>query len=214
MSERADFTYFRAPIEEVADYAGITRCSLCLTRGPCVGIPERTGAVIEPPRPPGCFDCLQAGRFAFDHMTEAGLLTGDGLLDVFDEPEPETVYAVGPDGAVVDVTTRTRQRPEYRIDAAAQAELRRTPQFSTWQDPMWLCHCNDFMVFLGHWTQDSFEAAAPDGDGRSVYLSMAEEDWDRGRWPEGGTLRTNVDAEYLVFRCRHCGVHRGYWDLS
>jgi hypothetical protein len=214
MSEQTDFTYFRAPVGEVADYNPCGRCTVCGAQTACVGIPW--GAVTPGPAPPrelGCLDCLRAGRFGFDHFTEAGLVTAEGLVEVFGEAQSEVVYPVTPEGVVIDVTVRD---PEHReaIDPTAQAELRRTPPFSTWQDPTWLCHCDDFMVYLGHWTQDHFEAAAPDGDGRSFYLSMAEEDWDRDRWPEGEPFRTNVDAEYLVFRCRRCGVYRGYWDLS
>jgi hypothetical protein len=102
----------------------------------------------------GCFGCLRAGRFEFWHDTEIGVLDENGLTHVYNHNQP----------------------PPVDFPASALVGLRRTPQIVTWQQEVWLTHCNDFMVYLGTWEPKDFYANSPGGDGRALFLDMTDKD--------------------------------------
>jgi uncharacterized protein CbrC (UPF0167 family) len=143
----------------------------------------------------GCYSCLRSGRFEFWHDTEIGLLDENGLSHVYNHNK-----AV-PDG----------------FPTAAMVELRRTPQVVTWQQELWLTHCNDFMQYIGTWEPKDFYANATNGDGRALFFEMTDDDyrhlWDASLTP-GRSRLDSWYATYYTFHCLHCGKLRGNWDCD
>jgi uncharacterized protein CbrC (UPF0167 family) len=193
------FTYFHGPAQDMAYLnSGQALCSLCgapdrcfaLRYATCPGLTdaERETAV-------GCCTCLRGGRFEFWHDIEVGLLDERGLSKFYNHHRPPP--ADFPDSALV--------------------ELRRTPQFVTWQQEIWLTHCDDFMAYLGTWEPRDFYEHAAAGDGRSLFMEMTDADlqllWDTSL-PAGGQRLETWHATYYVFRCLHCGKLRGNWDCD
>lgn len=174
------------------------RCSLCRDAGPCFRL--QNAACRELPEYQkdsrvGCFSCLHAGRLEFWHDTEIGLLDETGLNRVYKHNNP----------------------PPDNFPDAALIELRRTPQFITWQQGLWLVHCNDFMTYVGNWRPKDFYANAPDGDGMALFLEMTDKSyrhlWDASL-PRTGKRVEHWHANYYAFRCLHCGKFRGNWDCD
>ena len=96
------------------------------------------------------------------------------------------------------------------------AEFRRTPEIVTWQQEVWLTHCNDFMSYQGTWGPEDFYKNASSGNGRAVFMKMTDEYqnlWDDSL-PEGETKLKQWHATYYVFKCLHCGKLKGYWDCD
>ncbi len=141
----------------------------------------------------GCFVCLAAGRFGFDHDTDIGTISGDGLSPRH-EPPP----------------------PGFRADALDT--LRHTPDVARWQYEPWLTHCDDFMAYLGTWQPSDFVRNAPDGNGRSLFLRMTPDEPERDLWDqcaEGAAVpEDGWHASYYAYRCLHCGELAGNWDCD
>jgi uncharacterized protein CbrC (UPF0167 family) len=193
------FHYFCGPQDDMASLAkGDTRCSLCGGPGPCFrlqfAICDELSEVEKEPAV-GCFSCLRGGRFEFWHDTEFGLLDKNGLTHVYKHNQP----------------------PPADFPASALIELRRTPQTVTWQQELWLTHCNDFMANLGTWEPKDFYANALNGDGRALFYEMTDEEyrhlWDASL-PRGATRLESWHATYYAFSCLHCGMRRGDWDCD
>src|SRR5687768_444787 len=55
------------------------------------------------------------------------------------------------------VTSKAAPR---KLGPQAAAELRRTPEFRSWQNPTWLVHCGDAMTYIGVWQGKDVERAA------------------------------------------------------
>jgi hypothetical protein len=214
-----EFRYFRAPRECMSDRIdGEMICSICGAVGNCFRIeylpnqPEvdTRGAV-------GCYDCLRFGRFEFTHYTEAGFLDHEGLLS-WEAPE-EKVIAVDPTGNVVEVSViPAHDVAPPGFSAETLTELRRTPGFRTLQGgATWLCHCDDFMAYLGEWEPSDFHRHAPDGNGQALFEAMTDDEWQRELWLPGespsGWERFDVPP-YYAFRCLHCDILRGWWDTT
>lgn len=147
-----EFRYFRGPEDDMGLLPYIRTCSLCgqpsrcfdLTNLAVPGQAERQGKI-------GCYDCLRRGRFGFNHDTEVGMITEDGLVAYFEpSDEPRHVFVVASDGEAVAEGMQLISLPQPKISAEAAAELRRTPSFSTWQDIPWAVHCGDFMAYVEH----------------------------------------------------------------
>ena len=140
----------------------------------------------------GCASCLKEGRFTFWHDTEIGLLE-DGHLSTFYRhhiPIP----------------------PDFSQEAVVLLE--RTPQFISWQQAHWLVHCNDFMIYLGEWRPKDFSRFASDGNGRALFVQLTQqpEIWDTAI-VDGKPEPDSWYISFYGFRCRHCGIYRGYYDL-
>jgi hypothetical protein len=193
------FTYFRGPQCDMGDLArGDRKCSLCGEVGACFQLDfAHCPAFTEEQKKSafGCFSCLRAGHFEFWHDTEIGLLDEEVLTHVYNHNHP----------------------PPPDFPSTALAELRRTPQIVTWQQELWLVHCNDFMAYLGTWEPEDFYANAVDGDGRALFLEMTDKEyerlWDDSLPAQTAQLRT-WHATYYAFRCLHCGKLRGNWDCD
>ena len=103
------------------------------------------------------------------------------------------------------------------LDDKTLTELRRTPQVVTYQQEIWLTHCNDFMIYKGTWEPLDFYKNSSNGDGRDLFMEMTDKEtnhlWDTSL-PEGQTLLEEWYPTYYVFECRRCGKLRGYWDCD
>lgn len=141
----------------------------------------------------GCLECLQTGRFEFWHDTEIGMLDENGLSLIYSHHKPTPAS----------------------FPLSALTDLRRTPQIVTWQQEIWLTHCNDFMAYIGTWKPATFVMHAPDGNGRALFMEMTDSDlshlWDDSLEP-GEKYLGNWHATYYAFQCLHCGKLRGNWD--
>ncbi|MEO6852278.1 MAG: CbrC family protein, partial [Mucilaginibacter sp.] len=103
------------------------------------------------------------------------------------------------------------------INPERLTEMRRTPQFISWQQELWLCHCDDFMIYKGTWEPNDFYKNSEDGDGRALFMQMTDKElnnlWDDSL-PENETLLKEWYPTYYVFECSHCGKLRGNWDCD
>ena len=143
----------------------------------------------------GCYDCLRNGEFGFWHDTEFGFLDENGLRKVRGRNYDNTL----------------------EISANSLSELRRTPQIVTYQQEMWLTHCNDFMVYVGTWTPKDFNLNSPTGNGKDLFLELTDKElshlWDESL-QEGQMMLEEWYPTYYMFKCRHCDKLRGYWDCD
>jgi uncharacterized protein CbrC (UPF0167 family) len=193
-----DFKYFQGPADEMS---GLTKeektCAFCKAIDRCFRLTSATCSALtgaEKEQAFGCASCLKKGRFEFWHDTEIGLLDENGLKHVY----------------------KHNKRPPPDFPRLSLIELRKTPRIVTWQQELWLTHCDDFMVYVGTWDPSDFCDNAPDGDGRSLFMEMTDEYnhlWDSSI-REGEERPTSWHATYYVFRCLHCGKLRGNWDCG
>ena len=193
------FRYFCGPQNEMSALAeGDGHCALCGQRGRCFRLeyalcPSLTAA--EKKSALGCFKCLQNGHFEFWHDTDIGMLDENSLRHVYNHNKPQPLD----------------------FPASALVELRRTPQIVTWQQELWLTHCNDFMAYMGTWEPKDFYANAPGGDGRALFMEMTDKDyrhlWDVSLSPGAARLE-GWHATFYAFRCLHCGKLRDNWDCD
>lgn len=143
----------------------------------------------------GCAKCLRDGKFEFWHDTEYGMLDERGLVKVYNH----------------------NMANPPAISAEKLNELKRTPQIITWQQELWLTHCNDFMIYKGTWQPVDFYRNSKNGNGRELFLEMTDSDlqhlWDESLEKVGKQLKSWY-ATYYVFECKHCGKLRGNWDCD
>lgn len=173
------------------------KCSLCGAIGKCFDLSfsicsELTDSQKE--SAVGCESCLSEGRFEFWHDTEIGVLDETGLHHVY----------------------KHNKEPPVTFQMNSLSELRRTPQFITWQQELWLTHCDDFMAYVGTWKPKDFYEQSATGDGRALFMEMTEEYnhlWDSSM-PEEASRLDDWHATYYVFKCLHCGKLRGNWDCD
>ena len=78
----------------------------------------------------------------------------------------------------------------------------RTPGYSSWQEPVWLCHCEDACVFCGDLTEE--EAQQPDWMAVAEFLGEPLEQ-AKTSWLSIASLYKQADPSIFKFRCRHCG---------
>ena len=191
-----NFEYFQGPISDMASLSkGDVACGICKQVGRCF---ELRSAIIRSEEASevshGCMECLAKGKFEFWQDTEIGLLDETGLTKTHNRNQPP---------------------PEGFPDSALVA-LRRTPQIATWQQELWLTHCNNFMTYLGTWQPEDFYRHSPDGNGRELFLQMTDwrpELWDKSL-PKGESILKHWGATYYAFKCGHCGKLRGNWDCD
>ena len=91
------------------------------------------------------------------------------------------------------------------------------PQIVTWQQELWLTHCNDFMAYIGTWEPRDFYANTLGGDGRALFHEMTDKHyrhlWDESARP-GSQRLESWRATFYAYRCLHCGKLRGNWDCD
>ena len=182
---------------------GDRTCSLCGNTGRCFDLGSADSDSLEDPSLRsgfGCFNCLHEGRFEFFHITAAGYLGASGLEHYGPPPENEEVVIVSSSGEPVDVKLAEPQR-QPNIEATSIIELRRTPDFPTWNEVEWPHHCSEFMVFLGPWQPRNFNHHA-NGNGHDLFTGSVHPEY-RNLWPEDSASEWGVCC--FVFKCTKCG---------
>ena len=195
-----EFLYFKGPCTDMSGLLeGRNTCSICNNEQDyCFNLEYTITDKFtdeEKESKVGCYDCLRKGEFEFWHDTEFGMLDENGLSKVY---------------------SHNMDNPP-KLDDETSSELRRTPQIVTWQQEVWLTHCNDFMIYKGTWDPLDFYRNSTDGNGRDLFLEMTNKDmnflWDESL-QEGQILLQEWYPTYYVFECRHCDKLRGYWDCD
>lgn len=208
------FRYFEAPESEMTGLLpGAQRCDLCGAEARCFNLKEAIGGDARGAAA-GCVACLQAGRFGFFHITEAGYLDQNGLT-WYDDDEPEETgrtFVVAPGGGAVPLPARHAVRKQVTVPPSAVEELRRTPDFPTWNEVAWPLHCYDFMVYLGTWQpRDVRSAAVASGrQPRDVFVEMTDAA-DARLWSDDAE---EWSVTFHAFRCTSCTALKGAVDLD
>jgi uncharacterized protein CbrC (UPF0167 family) len=88
---------------------------------------------------------------------------------------------------------------------------RRTPGYESWQQELWLSHCNDACEFLGDASDDDVANASPE----TVSQWMKEYSLGEIEWKNiAESYIPKSDSAIYKFRCRHCGLILFGWDCS
>jgi len=204
--------YFEAPESEMLGLlAGQHRCDICGQVARCFDLQRALTPEKLAPAALGCIACLQEGRFGFFHSTDVGDLTEDGLTWYGHPPMTRPRVFVGSSDGLTVHAAEVRPVPMPALPASAIEELRRTPDFPTWNEVSWPVHCDDFMVFLGSWqpADVAAKAQAVGMDARDLFANMVERE-ERVLWQEEGEWGMN----FVVFRCTKCPQHRGIPDFD
>jgi uncharacterized protein len=101
---------------------------------------------------------------------------------------------------------------ETNLPAAVIEEIgQRTPGYISWQQELWLTHCNDACEYHGDATPEDVTTAseATKSAWRQEY-GLTETDWDAitRNYSAGG------DSAFYKFVCRHCATTLLGWDCS
>ena len=212
------FRYFRAPeADMVGLLPGNLLCDICGVEGRCfdmdraIRVDARASAASR-----GCAACLRLGLFGFFHITEVGYLDESGLTTYQDEEQSAVVrvFAVDESGSAMGETKpRPPAPPGPTVGEAAIDELRRTPDFSTWNEVGWGVHCDDFMAYLGVWGPSDFEKARSGVQGRTLFLDSIDREHAE-LWPDGDDAPEWGALCIHVFECLGCGTLRAVADYT
>jgi len=206
------FRYFHAPESEMAGLLdGTHTCGLCGVTARCFNLQRALGSKRLLPATRGCMTCLQNGRFGFFHVTEVGYLDENGLTWYGEPPmTPARVFIASAAGVQAQPCTPEPVAVSPPSEEAIE-ELRRTPQFSTWNEVSWPVHCRDFMTFLGSWqpTDVAKHADLEKMSSRDFFNTMVEPE-ERDLWRQTEEWGMN----FLAFRCTACRQYRGIIDLD
>jgi uncharacterized protein CbrC (UPF0167 family) len=192
------FKYFQGPPDEMSSRApGDVPCHFCHQIGEGFDLEYATCASSDRQEGKfGCARCLSEGRFEFWHDTDIGVLDKNGLSHVY----------------------KHNGTPPPNFAPQALTELRRTPRIVTWQQELWLTHCDDFMAYIGTWEPKDFVRNSQSGDGRTLFLRMTRDLELRFLWDQclepGEMAPGSWHAVYYAFRCLHCGDLAGNWDCD
>lgn len=194
---------------------GLRVCSLCGQTGRCFDLGFTLGTRLseaEQAGKAGCLECLRQDRFGFSHDTEVGFFTEEGFLPLYEpDTSPKQIFVVSGSGEAAKATAPLIYPPKPQVPEEAIAELKRTPEFLTFQDIPWPVHHNDFMAYLGIWGPEDVAATSSPTTARDVFLEMVDRD-DRTLWPEGKAPRFGNNL--VAFQCLHCQAYRGILDFD
>ncbi len=127
------------------------------------------------------------------------------------DASPKQIFIVSGSGETAAASTPLIYPPQPQVLDEAIAELKRTPNFSTFQDIPWLVHHDDFMAYLGIWGPEDVTAVSSPDTAREVFLEMVDHD-DRALWPEGKSPRFGNNL--VTFQCLRCQAYRGILDFD
>ena len=208
------FKYFEAPESEMVGLLpDVRRCGICGTEGRCFDL-QRAIRESGVAASAGCVACLRTGRFGFFHITEIGYLD-EGGITWYSDDEPEghaRIFAVDSAGTAAPIPTQVGASTRVTVSPEAIDDLRRTPDFPTWNEVAWPVHCSDFMVYLGTWQPPDVRAAAGarQHEPRDLFAEMTDAAEDR-LWSDDAQQWAFA---FHVFRCGSCSVLRGAVDLD
>ena len=190
-----DFPLFEAPVEEASGYIGEETCDIC---------GNTTQHTFDTMEEDVCYTCLRSRKASITKDTEFGMVGRE---------EAERGRSHGIPGLTTDMfPVVPTDDPEWQaavIPSEHLWELVSTPSYSTWQGDRWLFCCARPMVYLGPWTREAFQKAAPDGDAYKEAAGMVGSDevsyW-KGQFPDG--------LSFYVFRCATCDKRRAHCDID
>ncbi|MFK7775162.1 MAG: CbrC family protein [Saprospiraceae bacterium] len=137
-----------------------------------------------------CIDCLKTIDIEITHRTKFGFVDADlpkGLEDA-----------------------------KLKVSRESFSEMLKTPPYLTLQGENWLCHCKDFMEYIGRWEAPDFTNESNDANGKKLFLEMTNKDyqhlWEESELPDNEKEYTWGDVFYHTFECRHCKIKQGYWE--
>ena len=195
--------------------SGVRVCSLCGQTGRCFDLGSTLGTQLsetERAGKAGCLECLRLDRFGFSHDTEVGFFTKEGFLPLYEpDTSPKQIFLVSGSGEATMASVPLIYPPKPHLAEEAIAELRRTPEFATWQDIMWPVHHDDFMAYFGIWSPDDLAAIYSPGTARELFLEMVDSDF-HNLWPEG--KEPKIGQNIVAFQCLHCSTRRGILDFD
>ena len=121
--------------------------------------------------------------------------------------EPETICA----WCLADGSAARKFNLEFVRRRALSGEILRdevlvelttkTPAFAAWQEPKWICHCQDACVFHGDLSLE--EAQNPNWTAAAEFLGESVEA-AKSLWSEIAANYRPADPSVLKFVCRHC----------
>lgn len=89
--------------------------------------------------------------------------------------------------------------------------LFRTPGYSSWQEPLWLSHCDKFCQFIGEFTGEEIKKFQNELEG-SIKDKFTEE---IKRIENEITLEIeDCSASFYLFKCINCGVYLIHYDFD
>ncbi len=95
-------------------------------------------------------------------------------------------------------------------------EMISTPSYLTLQGERWMCHCNDFMDYIGTWEAPDFTRESKDGNGKNLFKTMTIDGyhnlWEDCELEDDEKEDTWEDCLYHAIECRHCKVKHGHWE--
>ncbi|XOK59608.1 CbrC family protein [Paenibacillus elgii] len=143
-----------------------------------------------------CPWCIYDGQAAkkFNGTFHGAVEYNSGLLSVvFNDDTNQYMYFMG------------NEEVEPIHDQSLHELLFRTPSYSSWQEPQWLRHCDDFCAFIGDLDQDE-------------WMDLKEElQEEMERLQESCGLSLNQPADdtgLYLFQCTTCGKYRLHADFS
>jgi len=95
------------------------------------------------------------------------------------------------------------------------SKMLETPNYFSFHGEQWLCHCNDFMTYLGTWEAPDFTYMATKGTGKQLFMQMTPKHnhiWDLFQLDENESEGSWSNCLYHVFECNHCSTKNGYWE--
>jgi hypothetical protein len=230
-----DFLYFKAPLSHSLLYPGAEpdtkECFYCKKHSEHAfysSDSDDNNPIY------GCLECFQQKRFSIDHETEIGNIEKGRIVEIecSDYIDIEKAPNASEDEMLdylQDVRIEKRELPvPDGFNKNALVEIGFCPPIATFQRSIYLCHCNDFMIYIGRWSPKDFEANSPDGDGRKLWMKMIEDErlvgfWDCSikemeedgvDWRQSDDSKWCSDALVYVFRCLHCNTLRCYYDCD
>lgn len=90
-------------------------------------------------------------------------------------------------------------------EAVTDELFHRTPGFPSWQDRIWVCHCNDACRFLGDLSVE--EARGPDWNAvERLMKTYGTRTFEPSRWLELAQHYQVADPSIFKFVCCHCNA--------
>lgn len=86
--------------------------------------------------------------------------------------------------------------------------VHRTPSYHSWQEPVWLSHCDDYCAYLGAPVWDDLEKMGIDREIEETYRNGID-----GMTLEDLKEHISVNGCYL-FKCLHCNKHFIHIDFD
>ncbi len=171
---------------------------ICISCKNTIRFPEMPGRV-----PSICYECLRAGKGAFTKDTELGMISWEQTLNGITHGRP------GLDRTDFELVPVGDDWIGAKLSADIMFELLRTPTFVTIQGEVWQFCCARPMVYIGTWSREDFSLHAEDGDGKSLFQLIIQDNVE-GLWED----QLGDEIGIYVFEFSTCKSKRAIWDMA